>query len=60
MSGLTAGNFELQEKGLVVYHPDGKPFKDYGEVSQERDRAVQERDRALAKLREQGVDLNQL
>lgn len=50
--------FELQQEGLVVYHPDGRPFKDYGEVAQERDRAVQERDRALAKLQELGLTLS--
>jgi len=48
--------FERSGDGLVLYHPDGEPFKEPGELFAERDLARQERDRALAKLRELGID----
>ncbi|MCC5897316.1 MAG: Uma2 family endonuclease [Phormidium sp. BM_Day4_Bin.17] len=55
--------FERSGDGLVLYHPDGEPFKEPGELfaerdlaRQEREQARQERDRALAKLRELGID----
>jgi Uma2 family endonuclease len=45
--------FELAEEGLMVFYPDGEPFKDSGEF-------IEERDRAFAKLRELGIDPNQI
>jgi Uma2 family endonuclease len=52
--------FELAEDGLTVFYPDGEPFKDPDAFIEERDRIKQERDRAFAKLREMGIDPNQL
>jgi len=48
--------FELEADGLAIFHPDGERFKDYQEIFAERDRAVTERDRAFAKLRELGIN----
>ncbi|MDX2239358.1 MAG: Uma2 family endonuclease [Leptolyngbyaceae cyanobacterium bins.302] len=55
--------FELFDHGLVVFHPNGEPFKDpdtifeeLNQAQQERDQLQQERDRAFAKLRELGID----
>ena len=55
------------EDRLAVFYPNGEQFKEPKEfiqerdqVRQERDQAQQERDRAFAKLRELGVDPNQL
>jgi hypothetical protein len=45
--------FEQSEDGLMVFYPDGELFKDPGAF-------VEERDRAFAKLRELGVDPEQL
>ncbi|MDJ0704673.1 MAG: Uma2 family endonuclease [Leptolyngbyaceae cyanobacterium MO_188.B28] len=45
--------FELFDDGLVIFHPDGELFKDPGEF-------IKERDRAFAKLRELGIDPEQL
>jgi Uma2 family endonuclease len=55
-SPLLKIRFELSGEGLELYHPDGEPFKEPGELFAERDLARQERDRALAKLRELGID----
>lgn len=66
--------FELSPTGLAIFHPDGEAFKEPGEfieerntiqqerdaIQQERDAAQQERDRLAAKLRELGVDPEQL
>jgi Uma2 family endonuclease len=59
--------FELFDDGLTVYFPDGEPFKDPEELAeeldatrQERDAAQQARDRFAAKLRELGLDPDQL
>lgn len=52
--------FELFEDGLAVFHPDGDLFKDPEVILDERNQAQQERDRAFAKLRELGVDPEQL
>lgn len=52
--------FEQSEDGLMVFYPDGEPFKDPDAIIEERDRAKEERDRAFAKLRELGVDPEQL
>jgi Uma2 family endonuclease len=45
--------FEQSEDGLMVFYPDGELFKDPGAF-------IEERDRAFAKLRELGVDPEQL
>ncbi len=59
--------FEMFEDGLVIFHPNGEPFKDpdaifaeRDQAQQERNQAQQERDRAFAKLRELGIDPAQL
>ena len=59
--------FELGDNGLVIYDPQGKPFLTPVELAQERDTAQQERDAAqqqaerfAAKLRELGVDPNEI
>jgi Uma2 family endonuclease len=44
------------DREMVVYHPDGTPFRSPLEVRRELDRAEAERDRLAAKLRELGVD----
>ena len=56
ISSLLNIRFELSGEGLELYHPDGELFKEPGELFAERDLARQERDRALAKLRELGID----
>ena len=48
--------FELAEPELIIYYPDGQPFSSY---SEETEKAEQERQRAeklAAKLRELGVN----
>ncbi|MEM9817865.1 MAG: Uma2 family endonuclease [Cyanobacteria bacterium P01_A01_bin.123] len=59
--------FELSSDGLHVFYPNGEEFKDPGtfieerdQANQERDQAQAERDRAVAKLRELGIDPNQI
>lgn len=59
--------FELTEAGLEIFYPDGEPFRtpeelftERAQAQQERDRAQQERDRAFAKLRELGIDPEEL
>jgi len=52
--------FEMFEDGLAIFYPDGEPFKEPEEFIEERDRAMEQRDRAFAKLRELGVDPEQL
>ena len=59
--------FELAAEGLGIFYPDGERFKEPGEfaderdqANQDRDRANQERDRAFAKLRELGIDPEEL
>ncbi|NET49118.1 MAG: Uma2 family endonuclease [Merismopedia sp. SIO2A8] len=66
--------FQMFDDGLGVFYPNGEEFKEPGEYIQERDRAQQkldrteqeldrteqERDRAFAKLRELGIDPNEL
>ncbi|MEM8604183.1 MAG: Uma2 family endonuclease [Cyanobacteria bacterium P01_H01_bin.121] len=73
-SPCLAIRFVLFEDGLTVYYPDGEPFKDPEELGQERNQALAERnqaveernqafterDRAWAKLRELGIDPEQL
>ena len=52
--------FVLTSEGLDVFHPNGERFKDPGEYIDERNQAVDERDKAFAKLRELGIDPHQL
>ncbi|NET09435.1 MAG: Uma2 family endonuclease [Merismopedia sp. SIO2A8] len=59
--------FELFDDGLAVFYPNGEEFKEPGEyieerdrAEQERERAEQERDRAFAKLRELGINPEEL
>jgi Uma2 family endonuclease len=47
--------FEQSEDGLMVFYPDGELFKDPDTIA-----IIEERDRAFAKLRELGVDPEQL
>lgn len=60
VSPLLKIQFRMFEDGLAVFYPDGERFKEPEEFIEERDRAKQERDRAFAKLRELGVDPNQI
>ncbi|MDJ0707039.1 MAG: Uma2 family endonuclease [Leptolyngbyaceae cyanobacterium MO_188.B28] len=52
--------FQMFETGLAVFYPDGELFKDPGEFIEERDQAQQERDRAYAKLKELGINPDEL
>lgn len=59
--------FELSREGLAIFYPNGEPFQhpeefieERDKARQERDKAQQERDRAFAKLRELGIDPNEL
>ena len=66
--------FELDQNGLVIFHPDGNAFELPGQVFAERDEAQAERDEAQAerdaarekleqahaRLRELGIDPDQL
>ena len=65
VSPLLGVRFELFAEGLGVFYPQGEPFKgepfkDLGAFIAERDRVQEERDRAFAKLREWGIDPEQL
>lgn len=60
VSPLLNIQFQMFEDGLAIFYPDGERFKEPGEFIEERDRAQQDRDRAYAKLRELGVDPNQM
>ncbi|WP_017305903.1 Uma2 family endonuclease [Spirulina subsalsa] len=66
-SPLLQIRFELGGDELRVFHPNGELFQDPEEVMAEREQiqrdleqVTQERDRALAKLRELGIDPNEL
>ncbi|NES20052.1 MAG: Uma2 family endonuclease [Symploca sp. SIO3E6] len=67
ISPLLKIRFEMFEDGLEVFYPNGEPFKTLSAFAQERDQAQlernqaqEERDRLAAKLRELGVDPDQL
>ncbi|NEQ99473.1 MAG: Uma2 family endonuclease [Cyanothece sp. SIO2G6] len=60
VSPLLGIRFELFDDGLTVFYPTGEPFQDPGEVMDERDQYKQERDRLRAKLRELGIEPDQL
>ncbi|MGB0560183.1 MAG: Uma2 family endonuclease [Spirulinaceae cyanobacterium] len=69
-SPLLGIRFEMQEDGLEMFYPNGEPFKTFSELAKERNEAKAqltqteaklgqtetERDRAFAKLRELGVN----
>ncbi|MGB0560182.1 MAG: Uma2 family endonuclease [Spirulinaceae cyanobacterium] len=55
-SPLLGIRFEMLEDGLAVFHPNGKPFKDPEAFALGEEVAQAERDRAFAKLRELGVN----
>ena len=44
------------ERGVRVYGADGREFQSPNEIADDRDRAVEDRDRLAAKLRELGID----
>ncbi|MEC4803305.1 MAG: Uma2 family endonuclease [Jaaginema sp. PMC 1079.18] len=52
--------FELFADGLAIFYPDGEPFKHPEEFIEERDEARRERDRAFAKLKELGINPDEL
>ncbi|MBE9099955.1 Uma2 family endonuclease [Vacuolonema iberomarrocanum] len=52
--------FAMAEEGLIVFYPDGELFQDPEAVIDERNQIKRERDRALAKLQEPGMDPEQL
>ncbi|NET48128.1 MAG: Uma2 family endonuclease [Merismopedia sp. SIO2A8] len=60
VSPLLGIRFELFEDGLSVFHPNGELFKAPGEFIEERDQIQEERDRLAAKLRELGIDPDQV
>jgi len=52
--------FELGEDTLTIYRPDGDPFLTPVELAQQRDQARQRAERLAARLRELGVDPDQI
>lgn len=52
--------FEPGEQGLIIYTPQGKPFLTPVELAQERDQAQQKSERLAAKLRELGIDPDEI
>jgi hypothetical protein len=52
--------FELFDDGLAVFYPNGEAFKDPEAFAEERDRTQEKLDRALVKLKELGIDPDQL
>lgn len=58
ISPLLKIRFELNDKDLIVYRPDGKPFQTYVELAQSRDELVTKAEKLAAKLRELGIDPN--
>lgn len=52
--------FEMFEDGLVLFYPNGERFKDPEELFQERNQAQQKLEQAQAKLRELGIDPDEL
>jgi Uma2 family endonuclease len=48
--------FDMFEDGLALFYPDGERFKDPEELFQERNQTQRKLDRAIAKLRELGID----
>ncbi len=56
VSPILGIRFDMFEDGLMLFYPDGQPFQDPEELLQERNQTQQRLDRAIAKLRELGVD----
>ncbi len=52
--------FEPGEQGLTIYTPQGKPFLTPVELAQERDEAQQKSERLAEKLRELGVNPDEI
>ncbi|MEB3231442.1 MAG: Uma2 family endonuclease [Leptolyngbyaceae bacterium] len=52
--------FELFDDGLAVFYPNGEPFKEPEEILVELDQTQSKLDRAMAKLKELGVDLDEV
>jgi Uma2 family endonuclease len=48
--------FDMFEDGLALFYPDGERFKDPEELFQERNQTQRKLDRAIARLRELGID----
>lgn len=48
--------FEVGEDTLRIYGPDGRPFRTYVELAEERDAERERAERLAARLRELGVD----
>ena len=48
--------FDMFEDGLALFYPNGERFKDPEELFQERNQTQRKLDRAIAKLRELGID----
>lgn len=48
--------FELTEEGLEIYRPDGQKFASYVELEAQRQQAEQKAERLAAKLRELGMN----
>lgn len=74
ISPLLQIQFRMFEDGLDLFYPNGKPFKTLAELTQERDQAQAERDaawaerdvaqekleKAIAKMKAAGLDLDDL
>lgn len=52
--------FDMYDDGLALFYPDGERFKDPEELFEERHQTQQKLDRAIAKLRELGIDPDEL
>ncbi|MEM6437938.1 MAG: Uma2 family endonuclease [Cyanobacteria bacterium P01_D01_bin.115] len=52
--------FDMFDDGLALFYPDGERFKDPEELFAERDQTQQRLDQAIAKLRELGIEPNEL
>lgn len=48
--------FDLSGPELVIYRPDGQPFRTYLELAEQAERVEQEVERLKAKLRAAGID----
>lgn len=59
-SPILGVRFEMFEDGLALFYPNGESFEDPETVFEERDRDRDQLARALAKLQELGVDLDEV
>jgi Uma2 family endonuclease len=48
--------FAIEEDGLRLYYPDGKPFEEYSDVARTRDEERQRADKLAAQLRALGIE----